>query len=171
MKSPALLLEAVPRLTLQAESAADLMTASPVSLRDTATVREGVALLIDKGISAAPVIDEGGRPVGVLSRTDLLIHAREKVDVMEPVPEFYDLPEPGRRDKHLPDGFHVEYVDRTLVRDIMTPAVFSVAPDAPAHRVIEEMLALKVHRLFVVDDAGVLIGVISILDILRYLRP
>jgi predicted transcriptional regulator len=29
---------------------------------------------------------------------------------------------------------------------------------------------LKVHRLFVVDRAGVLIGVISALDVLRHLR-
>jgi hypothetical protein len=28
----------------------------------------------------------------------------------------------------------------------------------------------KVHRLFVVDDAGTLVGVISALDVLRHLR-
>jgi predicted transcriptional regulator len=31
------------------------------------------------------------------------------------------------------------------------------------------MLALRVHRLFVVDRAGVLVGVISALDVLRRL--
>jgi CBS domain-containing protein len=53
----------------------------------------------------------------------------------------------------------------------MTPAVFSVAPDAPARRVIDDMVALKVHRLFVSDANGVLIGVISALDVLAQLRP
>jgi predicted transcriptional regulator len=33
------------------------------------------------------------------------------------------------------------------------------------------MLKLKVHRLFVVDENGVLVGVISALDILRHLSP
>jgi predicted transcriptional regulator len=33
------------------------------------------------------------------------------------------------------------------------------------------MLGLKVHRLFVVDAAGVLVGVISALDVLRHLQP
>jgi predicted transcriptional regulator len=32
------------------------------------------------------------------------------------------------------------------------------------------MLARKIHRLFVVDDNGVLVGVISPLDILRRLH-
>ena len=58
-----------------------------------------------------------------------------------------------------------------ILRDLMTPAVFSVTPDAAATEVIEHMLALNVHRLFVVDRAGVLVGVISVLDILRHLRP
>jgi CBS domain-containing protein len=51
----------------------------------------------------------------------------------------------------------------------MTPAVFSVTPDAPAARVVGDMLDLKVHRLFVVDRDGVLVGVISALDVLRFL--
>jgi len=62
-------------------------------------------------------------------------------------------------------------VDQTRVLDVMTPVVFAVEPQSPVRRVVEEMLALKVHRLFVVDSDGVLVGVISALDILRYLRP
>jgi CBS domain-containing protein len=51
----------------------------------------------------------------------------------------------------------------------MTPAVFSVPPETPVGKVVEEMLALKVHHLFVVDGDGVLVGVISALDVLRHL--
>jgi CBS domain-containing protein len=31
------------------------------------------------------------------------------------------------------------------------------------------MVDLKVHRLFVVDDLGTLVGVITVLDVLRHL--
>jgi CBS domain-containing protein len=60
---------------------------------------------------------------------------------------------------------------RALLRaaDLMTPAVFSVAPETSALKVAEEMVRLNVHRLFVVNDDGLLIGVISALDLLRYL--
>ena len=47
---------------------------------------------------------------------------------------------------------------REYFAELMTPAVFSVAPDTPARRVVEEMLALHVHRMFVVDDGGFLVG-------------
>jgi CBS domain-containing protein len=49
----------------------------------------------------------------------------------------------------------------------MTPAVFCVHADTPAANVVGRMLALNVRRLFVVDDAGVLVGVVSAFDVLR----
>jgi CBS domain-containing membrane protein len=52
----------------------------------------------------------------------------------------------------------------------MTPVVYSVLPDAPVTEVINQMVGLKVHRLFVVDPDGVLVGVISTTDVLRHLR-
>jgi CBS domain-containing protein len=45
------------------------------------------------------------------------------------------------------------------------------AAEAPASEVVYEMLAQKVHRLFVVDSTGVLVGVFSALDVLLHLRP
>jgi CBS domain-containing protein len=51
----------------------------------------------------------------------------------------------------------------------MTPVVFCVRPDASAREVVETMVDLGVRRLFVVDNSGVLVGVISALDVLRHL--
>jgi CBS domain-containing protein len=155
----------VPR---QALAAQDLMTRNPVSIRENATLHEAVALLVDKGFSAAPVIDNAGRAVGVISQRDVLVHDREKVDYLEPVPADYDTEFLGERvGKSAGAGFQVVAPDSTLVSDIMTPMVFSVAPDCPAQKVVDQMLAMKFHRLFVIDDNGVLIGVISALDILK----
>jgi hypothetical protein len=75
-----------PPLTLRAETAADLLMPNPVSIPETALVQEAITLLTEKGFSAAPVIDEAGRPVGVLSRTDLLIHDREQGGAPAPAP-------------------------------------------------------------------------------------
>jgi CBS domain-containing protein len=158
-------------MVLAAETAADLMTPNPVSIRAEATIHEAVALLTDKGISAAPVIDEAGQPVGVVSRTDILVHDREKVEYLEPQPEYYSRAELATADgEDLSQQFQVERVDAVPVRDVMTPVVFSVFPEAPVRRVVEDMLALKVHRLFVVDRSGVLVGVVSTLDVLRFLH-
>jgi CBS-domain-containing membrane protein len=52
----------------------------------------------------------------------------------------------------------------------MTPAVFSVTADTLAAKVIEEMVRMNVHQLFVVDEHGTLVGSVSALDVLRRLH-
>jgi|SRR4051812_26694936 len=153
------------QLVLQAETAADLMTPNPVSIPADAPVEEAVAFLTDKGFSAAPVIDRAGRPVGVVSRADIVIHDRETVNYLKPVPDDAEAEAPAGAGE-----LTTEASAPVCVRDIMTPVVFSVRPDAPAARVVEDILSWDVHRLFVVDG-GVLVGVISTLDVLRRLRP
>lgn len=150
----------VERLVLPARTAVEVMSPNPMSLRANATVAEAIAALTDRSFGAAPVIDEAGRPIGVLSQADLLTHDREHLTHMARHPEPFAMPE----------GFGLEDVDPTLVADIMTPAVFAVTRDTPMPEVIDRMLALRVHHLFVVDEGGALIGVISPLDVLRALR-
>jgi len=128
-------------ITLLAENARDLMTPDPVSLESSTTAAEAARVLTSRGFGAAVVIDPAGHPIGVVTKTDLLIHAR------------------GR-------GL-VE--DTTPIRDVMTTAIFSVRTDTPARSVIEQFLALNVHHLFVMDASGVLVGVISPVDVLRKL--
>jgi CBS-domain-containing membrane protein len=150
--------------TLKARTAAELMHANPMSLRETATVAEAVCFLADKGFSAAPVIDERGRPVGVVSRADIIIFDRQNYK-NEGMPAYYD-----DMDLAVPENRPLRSVRRAeevRVRDIMTPVVFSVGADAPAYEVVNEMASMKVHRIFVVDDSGTLVGIISSIDVLK----
>src|SRR5262245_45799710 len=78
-----------PRLVLRGDTAAELMTPNPVSLAAAASVKEAAAFLTDHHFSAAPVIDNAGRPIGVLSRSDIVIHDREKAEFVPPAPEYY----------------------------------------------------------------------------------
>jgi predicted transcriptional regulator len=57
------------------------------------------------------------------------------------------------------------------VQELMTPAVFAVSEETPVHRVVSDMVGLRVHRLFVVDDAGTLVGIITTMDVLKHLLP
>ena len=161
--------KALPRVVLHAATAADLMTANPMSISSDATVREAATFLTEKGFSAAPVIDTAGRPVGVLSQSDLIIHDRERIDLLSATPSSFartDLHQYS--DKPLPTEIVVDD-DCTPVRDIMTAVIFSVTTETAAYKVIEDMLAHKVHRLFVVDASGVLVGTISTVDVLQHL--
>jgi CBS domain-containing protein len=151
-------------LVLTAQRAEELMAPNPISLRADATIPEAVALMTDRGFTAAPVIDEAGRPIGVLSRTDVLVHEREQVRHALPAEDVYAE---GRRSRH--EGFSIEIADPTRVRDIMTPTVFTVNVNTCAADMVKRMCDLKVHQLFVVDDDDALVGVVSALDIVRSL--
>ncbi len=128
---------------IEAKTAKELMSANPVSLSENSSMEDAIALLVSKGFRAAPVIDVAGKPVGVLSSTDVLIHQREKKSN--------------------------ESLLQTRVRDLMTPAVFSVRPEDSTRRVVEHMVAFNVHQVYVVDRDGILVGVISALDVVRHL--
>src|SRR5688572_16527401 len=71
-----------PRLRLNADTAADLMTLNPVSIHRDALLTEALALFTSRSFMVAPVIDNAGRPVGVLSASDILVHDREKVNYL-----------------------------------------------------------------------------------------
>ncbi len=156
-------------LTLKAGTAADLMTDHVVSIAEVAPLHEAIAVLTDRGFSGAPVINEAGRPVGVISNSDILVHDRNDPVFAKRVPEYYARSDLRAAIGEDVSGFQVEAVDQTLVRDVMTPVVFSIRPEAPAQQVIEELLNLRVHRLFVIDRDDVLVGVIAMSDILRRL--
>jgi CBS domain-containing protein len=149
-------------LTLGVKTALEMMTPHVVSIRADATVEEAAALLTDKGVTAVPVLGADGRPVGVLSRTDVVAHDCEA----EVIPA-------DAGDRPAPAGERVlaaEKAGPARVGDIMTQFVFAVAPTAPAAVVVDAMLSLAVHRLFVTDPQGAIIGVISTTDVLRHLR-
>jgi CBS-domain-containing membrane protein len=54
-----------------------------------------------------------------------------------------------------------------IVADVMTRNVISIAPDATVEEAVEQMLARRISGLFVVDQAGDLVGVVTEGDLLR----
>jgi CBS domain-containing protein len=132
----------MPPLTLHAATAAELMTPGPVSLAHTDTVPDAVEFLTKRGFGAAVVIDAAGHPIGVVTKTDVLLHTRRRKPGLEP--------------------------DDTPVTEVMTPAVFSARPESSARAVVEQLVETGVHHLFVMD-AGVIVGVISPVDVLKKL--
>lgn len=122
---------------------ANFMTSDPRSLRAECTDREALEFFADHRFDAAPVINEAGQPIGVLSLSDLLTHQRST----------------------RPGGF-----GPTLVRDLMTPAVFTLTPRSTLTEAVSHLVGLNIHHLFVVDDNQVLVGVVSALDVLRRIK-
>lgn len=119
----------------------DLMTREPQSIRGDATIREAIIFMVDKGSTAAPVINEAGRAIGVLSLSDLVTAIREH---------------------GIEDGTFLNM----QVSEFMTPFVFFVNSNTPVHAVVADLLDCRIHQMYVADD-GVLVGVLSTADLLR----
>ena len=149
------------RATRSPGTAAKVMTPNPKSINRHATVRDTAEILHEHGLHIAPVIDEAGRPIGVVSRTDLLDYWGRRRDRLTALAAG-DLNVPSAPGPEEPD-------DELKVPEIMTPVVFGVRINAPIASIVEKMIALEIRYLFVADGHGVLVGTISVFDILRHL--
>lgn len=135
---------------------AQIMTRDVVCVRDDVSAESLAALLIDLGITGAPVVDRDGRPVGVVSRSDLV-----QLELAEEGREAID-------DPTLERGFHVEPPSRGVVRDFMMPMAFTLPENASVAHAAALMAYENVHRIPVVATDGAVVGIISALDILRW---
>ncbi|MEU1911347.1 CBS domain-containing protein [Streptomyces massasporeus] len=137
----------------------DVMTRTVVALAAGATFKEIVRTMEERHISALPVIDTGNRVVGVVSEADLM---RKE--------EFRDsAPERGPRARP-PAG--LDKARAVTAADLMTSPAVTVHPGAALGQAARVMALRKVKRLPVVDDDGVLRGIVSRSDLLRvFLRP
>lgn len=60
--------------------------------------------------------------------------------------------------------------DKKRVADVMSRDVVTTRPDAPAHLAASMMLDFRIGSVPVVDDAGTLIGVVTLTDYLSLAR-
>jgi CBS domain-containing protein len=70
-----------------------IMSGNTVCVGPDLPIRELVTLLVDRGFSGVPVVRSDGKPIGVVSRTDLLDDHRDGLvrDIMMPI--AFTLPE------------------------------------------------------------------------------
>ncbi|MEU1273787.1 CBS domain-containing protein [Streptomyces sp. NPDC005799] len=131
----------------------DVMTATVVALRRQAPFKEIVRTLRRWRVSAMPVLEEGGRVVGVVSEADLL-----------PKEEFRDG-DPGRYTqlRRLTDLVKAGAV---TAGDLMSSPPVTVSASATLAQAARIMALHKVTRLPVVDDDGALRGIVSRSDLL-----
>lgn len=118
----------------------DYMAASLVTFTPEMDVMEAIALLLEKGISGAPVVDKLGDIVGILSEKDCLRVA-------------------------LQAGYNQERAGR--VSEFMSPNVVTVDADTSIMDVAKMFLESPFKRYPVVDDGNRLVGQISRSDVLK----
>jgi CBS domain-containing protein len=143
--------------------ARDIMNADVIAVADAMDLRELAKLFLDKGITGAPVVDDGGSLVGVISQTDLIYYSLTRGDELVMDSHFYQNARVEGR--HLPAGFQVEDANSGTVADVMTPVVHSVTETTTIESVARLMTRNHIHRVIVRRGRKVT-GIISAIDVL-----
>lgn len=150
-------------------TAKDLMRTDVVTVAYSAPLSEVERVLADNRISGAPVVDEVGRIIGVVSVRDLVEKYASDPDARPRRGHgFYELSTEELEDEDY-DAFEVPAESEDTARDVMTGQIHTVPGSAGLKEIAEVMCKHKVHRVLV-EEAGRLLGLISTLDILEALR-
>ncbi len=146
----------VARVSLPTTKVKDVMTREVRSVRPAASLSQVVELLIEEGIKAAPVVDDG-KIVGIITGGDLLTRAGMglRISLQRSLPsdifseQMAQLTEEGK-----------------TAKDIMTSPVVTIGEGELITKAAALMSEKNVKRLPVVNKNGELVGIISRLDIL-----
>jgi CBS domain-containing protein len=143
--------------------ARDIMTAEPVCVTPSTGIRALARLLEEHEVSGAPVVDQNGRVVGVVSRTDLVRRCMEGDRDVPPAYLFEILAEQGQSEE---DGGAMPEPP-VCVEDFMTEDPILVRPEVSAAAVARLMVEHRVHRVIVADSDRFPLGIITSLDALK----
>lgn len=119
----------------------DYMTTTLFTLQQSLEVLRAVRILVENDISGAPVVDESGKLVGILTERDCM-----RID--------------------LEAGYYEDYGGR--VEDYMSKDVISIGPDMSIVELAKRFIDAPYRRYPVVKNDR-LIGLISRRDVMRAL--
>lgn len=140
----------------QGPSAAGLVAVTQIMTREVSCARQDldadllVELLVRKRLGCVPIVNHDGRPVGMVTKLDV-IEQLLSTDRGE-----MDLPTPK------------QLTPRTA-RELMMPIAITLGEHATVSHAAALMAAEGIHHLPIVDEAGQLVGILSTMDLVRWL--
>jgi CBS domain-containing protein len=126
----------------------DAMTPDPIAISPRVKLREVQELFETHDFNGVPVVEDGRRLLGVLTKFDLL--KAFSFDSHALVPRYDEIME--------------QTAERVMTRDPVT-----VSPQLPLSRLLQKLVEMRAKSLPVVED-GRLVGIIAREDVLKALR-
>jgi CBS domain-containing protein len=136
----------------------DYMKTAVITITAEHTVRQAAALMVEKHIGSLPVVDEGGRLIGLLTINDLLglflPNFVSLLDEIDFVPDFGEL-------ENRPAAAATA---KLPVQQVMREPVY-VLRSSGLLRAFAELSRHNIPDLPVVDETGRLVGIVSRVDV------
>ncbi len=144
-----------------------VMECDVVCVQPKLSVEAPTALFLERGLSGAPVVDSGGKLIGMVSTTDLLREVQDRGDVEERISVR------GRKwwnyGAGLASGFQVTAVARATVGEIMKPLGVALPETASLAEAIALIAMKGVHHIPVLRSDGKVVGMFCALDAVCWL--
>jgi CBS domain-containing protein len=138
----------------------DVMTSSVVVVQEGTPFKEIVRRMREHRVGALPVVDDHGRPVGIVSEGDLVLKEDAAAEGEARSGEARSLEGRRRRmDRQVPAG--------RVASELMSAPVVTIAPDASLGDAARLMHRRSVKRLVVTDRGGEMRGIVSRADLLK----
>jgi CBS domain-containing protein len=142
--------------------ARDVMVSPVITTKPSASVKEVAQTLLAHHISAVPVVDDTGKPVGIVSEGDLMRRA--------------DLGTERHRSWWLAalfaeeEALAAEYVKQhsKKVADVMTKRLVTASPDTPLGEIAGLLERHSIKRVPIVAN-GALVGIVSRANLIQAL--
>lgn len=148
---------AVERLTLLLK-AKDIMTVRVFFAKKDTLSEEVAYMMATEGIAGVPVVDDGGKVVGVISEKDFLFHMGTK-----DTKSFMDIIAHCLRSKECV----ALSMRKQKAEDIMTSPVIAVRPETPVSEIANILTQKGINRVPVTDQEGKLMGIIARADVVQ----
>jgi CBS domain-containing protein len=144
---------------------AEVMTTDVLTFHPDDNVQDAIGRLIERNVDAAPVLDDNGKVVGMLSTGDIIVQETQLhfPTVITLFGAYLELPSQQR---HFESD--LQKALGSSVGEVMTAHPVSIAPGDTIERAATVMHEKEVSRLPVID-AGRLVGIVSRGDIVRAL--
>jgi CBS domain-containing protein len=147
--------------------ARDVMVSPVITATKSATVREVAKMLLEKRISAVPVVDNVGKLVGIVTESDLMHRAEAGTE------------HPYSWWVHFLAGdttIAADYVKShsTQIEDVMTTDVVTAAPETLLHEIATLLEEHQIRRVPIVNEDGNLVGIVSranLIQVVASARP
>lgn len=135
----------------------DVMTRDVVSILDFTSYKDVVRILLEHDISAVPVVDDRYHVRGVVSEADLIEKEAQQVE---------GYPEPWELLTRRGRGAHSKARAESAA-ELMTAPAITTRVDTGIAQAARLMRKNAVKRLPVIDEDGVLVGIVSRSDLLK----
>ena len=140
-----------------------IMTRDVISVRAGTSIESVIELMLGRGLSRVPVVDDAWRPLGIISKTDLVQESHDRGEDGEQAPPL------RRFDKYVEQrGFHEQAAGATA-GEVMTRTLVTVSERDSIASVAELMVSRHLHGVPVVSPDGELTGFVSSSDVLGWL--